>query len=164
MTTKLESLFNLAPSEDVELTPEESVHRAEEIIEHTVEIANSITAIEKIDLALNTVTNLSEHDVEMDDIAKKAIESYNELCQLGLNVPEAHMSKIYEVAANMLNTALTAKDAKVQRKLKTIELQLKKAKLDHDISKKDPATTPDTNNEFDRNELLDMIAKGKLTK
>lgn len=144
------------------MTPEEASKKAGEIIEHTMEITNSITAIEKIDLALTTVSGINQHDDDMDDIANKAIKSYNELCTLGMNVPEAHMSKIYEVAANMLNTALTAKDAKVQRKLKTIELQLRKAKLDHDISKKDPTTSQNTNTEFDRNELLELIAQGKL--
>jgi len=131
----------------------------DELFEESTEIINALTAAEKIDHALSTVSGLSEHDKEMDAVAKKAIRSYKDLCDLGLNVQDSHAGRIYEVAATMLKTALEAKDAKVTRKLKTIELQLKKAKLDQDKNSKHDADSDASGNEFDRNELLEYMKK-----
>ena len=112
---------------------------------------------EKIDMSLSNVTGLLEHDVEMDDIADKAIKSYEALCDLGLNVPEMHTGKIYEVASTMLKTAMEAKDAKVQKKLKMLDLQLKKLKIDSDINP-EILTSGGNGVEFDRNGSAETFA------
>jgi hypothetical protein len=61
----------------------------------------------------------------------------------------------------MLGHAITAKTAKVHKKLKMIELQLKKASLDQKQSKKDEeidATPLGEGKALDRTELLKMLA------
>jgi len=59
----------------------------------------------------------------------------------------------------MLNSAITAKNAKVNKKLKMIDLQLKKAKLD--LDNPDGASSAGaTGSLLDRNELLDRLIKG----
>lgn len=130
----------------------------DDVFEEATDIINSVTATEKVDHALATVSGLSEHDNDMDDVAKRALQSYEDLCDLGMNVADAHAPRIFEVASSMLKTALEAKDAKSARKLKTIELQLKKAKLDQDEKFKKGELNPgdDSGAEFDRNELLDL--------
>ena len=72
---------------------------------------------------------------------------------------DAHTARLFEVAGAMLKTALDARDAKVNRKLKTIDLQLKKARLDKDINGINPATN-NNDPEYDRNELLSYIKAG----
>jgi hypothetical protein len=65
----------------------------------------------------------------------------------------------------MMGHALSAKNAKLNKKLKMVDLQLKKLKLDHDISKSTPANTtgvaeePETATGYliSRNELLDRL-------
>ena len=71
-----------------------------------------------------------------------------------------HIGKIYEVAGQMLKTALEAKEAKVQKKLKIIELQIKKMRVDQ----QDENGVGSGNNdapEFDRNELLKHIVDSR---
>jgi hypothetical protein len=61
----------------------------------------------------------------------------------------------------MLGHAITAKTAKLNKKLKMIDLQLKKAQLDQKQQSKEEqieATPVGEGRELDRNELLKMLA------
>jgi len=51
---------------------------------------------------------------------------------LGFNVDDRNAGKIFEVAAQLLKTAVDAKTAKLDKKLKMVELQLRKARLDNE--------------------------------
>jgi hypothetical protein len=51
---------------------------------------------------------------------------------LGMNVESRYSGRVFEVAGGMLKTSLDAKTAKLDKKLKMIELQLKKEKMDKD--------------------------------
>lgn len=153
MTKMLEEFFNVDP--EPENTP---VKTKEEILSEVEQVYNAFTASEKIDAALPMIRGLNEHDVEMDNISAHALKTYSDLCQLGMNVPDMHAGKIFEDAALMLKIALDASDAKVTRKLKIIDLQIKKAKLD----KLDPDREQDsTKDSFDRNEILTYITESK---
>jgi S-adenosylmethionine synthetase len=164
MTKKLEDLLGISPFDTVEsddaFGDKTIAEMQEDAFVEAAHVMNALNTSEKIDLALTTVTGLSEHDTEMDDIAKKAITSYTELCSIGKNVPDMHIGKIYEVAGQMLKTALEAKEAKVQKKLKIIELQIKKMRVDQ----QDENGVGSGNNdapEFDRNELLKHIVDSR---
>jgi hypothetical protein len=153
MTKKLESLFELpesskkSNSDRIETTPEEIIA--------VVEMSN----LEKIENALVAVRGLEASDAEMDSLAKQAVESYKDLMDLGMNVEPRHASEIFGVAERMLNSAITAKNAKVNKKLKMIDLQLKKAKLD--MGNPESSSIVASNSAlFDRNELLDRLIKG----
>jgi len=158
MTKRLDETFDISSTEYEDDHAEEE-KTVTELLAESDEILNSITHIEKIDNALSSVSGLNEHDKDMDDVSTKAIKSYTDLCDLGMNVPDANAARIFEVAATMLKTAMDAKDAKVNRKLKTIELQLKKAKLDWEMAgSKDMGNSDnDGGAEFDRNELLARV-------
>ncbi len=153
MTKKLESLFDLPesksrPNEDeIKTTPEE--------ITAVIEMSN----LEKIENALTAVRGLEASDEEMDTLARQAVESYKDLMDLGMNVEPRHASEIFGVAERMLNSAITAKNAKVNKKLKMIDLQLKKAKLDMD-NPEGGSSTLSNGSLLDRNELLDRLIKG----
>ena len=67
----------------------------------------------------------------------------------------------------MLGHAITAKTAKVQKKLKMIELQLKKAALDQKQNSKDKeieATPLGEGTLLDRNEILKALLEKKTDK
>lgn len=164
MTKKLEDFFNLPPSQTVEEEVEESAptkSREELMIEATV-LSNALTTAEKVDHALPTVIGLDSHDSEMDSIAKKAVDTFNDLISLGSNVPDMHAGKIYEVAGQMLKTALDAKNSKAEKKLKMIELQLKKVRAEQiDFEQGAGPAKGGTAGEFDRNELLKYIVSSK---
>ena len=158
MTKKLEELFNL-PSTDA--TPEESQH----VIEENRDIITEVDlAIDKIDIALPMVRDLDTADSELDELAKLAQSKAEDLIDLGMNVEPRFSGVILQTAGVMLGHAITAKTAKLDKKLKMVQLQLAKAKHDHQV-KKDASKTQDADDEpidgkgvvLDRNELLKTI-------
>lgn len=162
MTKKMEEFFNL-PTGDDPVVEEESPSRSkEELMVEAREIYSSLTTAEKVDFALPTVVGLDMHDSEMDSIAAKAVKTFEDLIVLGGNVPDLHAGKIYEVAGQMLKTALEAKNAKAERKLKMIDLQLKKVRAEQiDLEQGNGNRRHANGGEFDRNELLKYIVSSK---
>ena len=125
MTRKLESLFDLPPSTPVEDEP--TPPPAEDLRSQLQTLDDTI---DKIDAALPGVRGLEANDTEMDSLSKMATDSYDELMTLGMQVDSRFASEIFSVASNMLGHAITAKTAKMDKKLKMIDLQLKKMRLD----------------------------------
>ncbi|CAB5214425.1 hypothetical protein UFOVP190_111 [uncultured Caudovirales phage] len=159
MTKKLESLFNLPPSDNpIDPTVEES----KSLIEENRDLITEVNAaIDKIDIALPTVRDLDTGDEELDELAKLAKDKAEDLIDLGMNVEPRFSGVILQTAGVMLGHAITAKTAKLDKKLRMINLQLQKAKLDHQI-KKDAGKATDDPIEgegivLDRNDLLKQI-------
>lgn len=160
---KMEDFFNLPPSKSEEVEEEiVPTKTRNEMMAEASQIYSALTTTEKVDYALPTVVGLDSHDNEMDDIARKAVSTFNDLISLGGNVPDMAAGKIYEVAGQFLKTALDAKNSKADKKLKMIELQLKKVRaeqIDFDLGA-GPAKGAQ-GGEFDRNELLKYIVSSK---
>ena len=154
MTRKLEELFDLPP------TTEEVEAAVPSIAENRTAIQTLDAAIDKIDAALPAVRGLESTDQEMDELAGLATSSYKDLMDLGMQVDSRFASEIFGVASNMLGHAITAKTAKLDKKLKMIDLQLKKARLDQQQADKDPegaAAQQGQGHVLSRNELLERI-------
>jgi len=123
----------------------------------------ALSNLEKIDEALPAIRGLESSDKEMDDIAQLAIDSYKDLMDLGMNVEARVASEILGSASQFLGHAITARNAKINKKLKMVDLLLKKAKLDHDRG--DSNDSEGTGTMLDRNELLAEVLKmNKATK
>ena len=123
MTRKLEELFDLPPTE-------EEVDSALPTLPTNRETLQALDdAIDKVDNALPAVRGLDATDTEMD-LAGLATGSYKDLMDLGMQVDSRFASEIFSVASNMLGHAITAKTAKLDKKLKMIDLQMKKMRLD----------------------------------
>lgn len=150
MTRKLEELFDLPPTE------QDIVQSLPDIAANRTAIVALDTAIDKIDAALPAVRGLDATDSEMDSLAELATSSYKDLMDLGMQVDSRFASEIFSVASNMLGHAITAKTAKLDKKLKMIDLQLKKARLDQTTAD-EPPPTAGTGHVLSRNELLDRI-------
>lgn len=167
MTRKLEETFNLPEMENtfksdlddnLEVEGEEMpVEYADAEFDDPQEILNALTLAEKIDSALPTIGGLNKHDLEMDDVAKKALSAYSDLVDLAQNSEDKYTSRMYEVAGGMLRTAMDARNSKIDRKLKIVEMQLKKARLDLDSKRDVGGGANAEGSEFDRNELLKHI-------
>lgn len=161
MTKKLEELFELASSNDNEERPLELPPNTQEVTEQ------ALNNLEKIENALPQVRGLETADIEMDNLADLAQNSYKDLMDLGMQVDSRYSSEIFNVAGTMLGHAITAKTAKVSKKLKMIELQLKKAALDQKQSKKDEEVqnTPiGEGKALDRNEILKALLEKNADK
>ena len=155
MTKKLSELFDL---------PDEVISSLDSPIpEDAIEVTTgALNTLEKIEAALPQVRGLDSSDVELDEIANMAINSYKDLSDLGMQVDSRFSSEIFGVAATMLGHALTAKTAKLTKKIKMIELQLKKAALDQKtsaVSTELEATPLGDVKLLDRNELLKLLVK-----
>ena len=154
MTRKLEELFDLPP------TTEEVEAAVPSIAENRTAIQTLDAAIDKIDAALPAVRGLESTDTEMDELAGLATASYKDLMDLGMQVDSRFASEIFGVASNMLGHAITAKTAKLDKKLKIIDLQMKKMRLDQQQADKDPegvAAQQGQGHVLSRNDLLDRI-------
>jgi hypothetical protein len=165
MTKKLESLFNLPPETNIDITVEESTSFVEQNRELILYVD---LAIDKIDAALPTVHDLDTGDAELDELASLAQSKAEDLIDLGMNVEPRFSGVILQTAGIMLGHAITAKTAKLDKKLKMVQLQLAKAKLDHQI-KKDAGTPEEQAVEghgvvLDRNDLLKQILANKPSK
>jgi len=157
MTKKLETLFNL--DNEIPIIPEPIEEKP--IHQEIQSIDQSYQAVQNITRDLPQVKELEElNDSELDNLASKAEQAYDDLMTLGMNVEVRYSSRIFEVAGTMLRNAIDAKSAKMDKKLKSIELQLKKYKIDKDSAE-------DSNDVLqghgyiisDRNELLKKLGQ-----
>ena len=115
--------------------------------------------LDKIDAALPQVDGL-EDDKEIDQYSNESFQAYKDLMDLGMNIEPRFAGRIMEVASSMMNNAINAKNVKVDKKLKMIELQLKKLKLDQNQGDDDAVTGTGTVI-ADRNELIKQILASK---
>jgi hypothetical protein len=121
-------------------------------------------AIDKIDAALPGVRDLEVADNEMDDLAKIATEKFEDLMDLGMNVEARYAGAIFQTAGVLLGHAITAKQAKLDKKLRMVDLQLKKLRIDQVSRKEGTAEAPIDGQGVvvDRNTLLrEILGKGK---
>jgi hypothetical protein len=156
MTKKLEDLFNL-DSSTVDETP------VVEIPVHTEvkSLDDASLAVQEITRGLPQIQELNDlDDGELDELANKAEQAYDDLMDLGMNVEVRYASRIFEVASSMMSNAINAKTAKIDKRLKAVDLQLKKLKIDND-SGADPNDVINGQGYVitDRNELLKKLGQ-----
>jgi len=170
MTKKLEDILNLPnvkeafkQVDDKESKREGKDRQAPKNVDPKTAAAlkASYAEFDKIEKALPQVKGLGElSDLELDKLAVEAEESYKNLMDLGMNVDSRYSGRIFEVASTMLRNAIDAKSSKIDKKLKMVELQLKKMKLDKDGG---GDTTEAVESEgfviSDRNELMKKLMK-----
>jgi len=135
MTKKLEELFNLPNDSEPLVSPTTEITA-------TIDLQDKLEEFDKISAALPRVKGLGDiSDSELDALATKAEQAYDDLMDLGMNVEPRYGTRMFEVAAQMMNAAIQAKTNKIDKKLKMVDLQLKKLAIDRkngDKSGEDP--------------------------
>lgn len=140
MTKKLEDLLNLPESKEIVDDAKQKEKKASKAtpLKENSDAIRDMAEFDKIASALPAVKGLGQMaDAELNDVADKAIQAYEDLMDLGMNVETRYAGRVFEVAGGMLKTGLDAKVAKLDKKLKMVELQLKKEKMDRDSSEVD---------------------------
>ena len=165
MTKKLEELLNLPESQEIVKEEQEKAQaenkktekKSKSIQQQTT--MRDIAEFDKIAAALPKVDGLGElGDSELDDVSTRAITAYEDLMDLGMNVESRYSARIFEVAGNMLKTTLDAKVAKIDKKLKMVDLQLKKQKQDQKQGDSDTNVVQGEGYVIsDRNSLLEKL-------
>jgi len=159
MTKKLEELLNLPESK--------KIIKAEETVKAPVKpepFLRDMAEFDKIAAALPQVKGLGDvSDSEFDALAQRATDAYDDLMDLGMNVEARYSARIFEVASTMLKNAIDAKAAKIDKKLKTIDLQLKKQKLDQESTQENSNVTVNGDGYIvsDRNSLIEKLKNMK---
>jgi len=160
MSKKLNELFELDESL---INPENPLTEPLPNIPTTIP-QDALNVLDRINDALPQVRGLEADDNELDELAEMAKEQFAALNDLGMQVDSRFASEIFSVSSTMLGHAITAKTAKLNKKLKMIDLQLKKAALDQKQQQIDEkqaekdreidATPLGQGRVMDRNELL----------
>jgi hypothetical protein len=163
MTKKLEELLNLPEHKETVKELEKEIKTQTKALASQEEMERTLKDFDKIAFSLPMVEGLgTTSDREFDELADKATKAYEDLMDLGMNVEARYSSKLFEVAANMLKNAVDAKAAKIDKKLKIVDLQLKKLKIDQDArGKNDDDHVLDATDYVisDRNSLLEKLKK-----
>ena len=156
---KLEEILNLPESKKVVKDEEKAAAKAE----MAQPFLRDISDFDKIAAALPAVKGLAESDAEFDALATRATDAFDDLMDLGMNVEARYSGRIFEVAGGMLKNAIDAKAAKIDKKLKMIDLQLKKQKLDNDSIQEDSGISIQGDGVIitDRNSLLEKLRNMK---
>lgn len=157
---KLEEILNLPDSKELISAEAESAKKKDK--KYSSRNFKDISDFDKISQALPQVSGLGEmSDREFDELADRATNAYDDLMELGMNVEARFSARVFEVASTMLKNAIEAKNAKIDKKLKMIELQLKKQKLDMDSNKGSKKDKVEVQAEgfivSDRNSLLNKL-------
>jgi hypothetical protein len=125
MTKKLEKLLGINQSDQQVVA---SKHAPELPV---IDLQEKLEEFDKISSALPRVKGLGDiSDAELDALALKAEQAYDDLMDLGMNVEARYGARMFEVASNMMNAAIAAKSAKIDKKLKMVDLQLKKLAIE----------------------------------
>ena len=172
MTKKLEDILNLQNVKEAfkEVDKKEKDKKLKETANGSTSknldpqtqknLQKSYAEFDKIAASLPQVKGLGElSDLELDKLAIEAEESYKNLMDLGMNVDSRYSGRIFEVASTMLRNAIDAKGSKIDKKLKMVELQLKKQKLDQSNKDGGPLEERDGYVISDRNELMTKLLK-----
>ena len=154
MTKRLEELLNIELPE-----PVITVTTADATPVPTIDLEAKLEEFDKIAAALPRVKGLGDiSDKELDALADKAEKAYDDLMDLGMNVEARYGSRMFEVAAQMMNAAITAKTNKIDKKLKMVDLQLKKLAIDKKHGEGDGNTVEGEGYILtDRNSILEKL-------
>jgi hypothetical protein len=150
----LEDTFDIESTEDDDNAVEDTADidsPSDEDIHAALALANDI------DKQLSAARGKDEHDKEMDELADLAIKAHMDLQDLGMNVEIRHAGEIFSSSSQMLKIAVDAKNAKVDKKLKMLKLQLDKLKLDRATKSSDKEPLDVKATLMDRNELLKQL-------
>lgn len=150
---KLEELFDL-PTGETDENDSDPAEPGNDIETNLPILPETLASLDKIEAALPAVRGLEKSDEELDELAVLAKDAFNDLTNLGMQVDSRYASEIFAVASTMLGHAITAKTAKMNKKLKMIDLQMKKLKLDREANEDDPVLPTAQGHVLDRNELL----------
>jgi hypothetical protein len=153
MTKKLEEILNIDLAE-------EKVIPSDPTPIPTINLQEKLEEFDKISAALPRVTGLGDmSDSELDGLSKKAEQAYDDLMDLGMNVEARYGARMFEVAASMMGQAIAAKSAKIDKKLKMVDLQLKKLAIDRKHGETQPGESVQGEGYIltDRNSILEKL-------
>lgn len=161
MNKKIEDVFDLPPlQQENEANANYPTDQEEKMGLDLTKMQEQLDVADKIDAALPQVRDLEALDADMDNYAGQAMNAFKDLMDLGQNVEDRHAASVFDVASKMMTNAITAKTAKMDKKLKMVQLQMQKAKLDQQVAKengKENVIQGEAEEFEDRNSLINAV-------
>ena len=161
MNKKIEDVFDLPPlQQENEANVNYPTDQEEKMGLDLTKMQEQLDVADKIDAALPQVRDLEALDADMDNYAGQAMNAFKDLMDLGQNVEDRHAAAVFDTASKMMTNAITAKTAKMDKKLKMVQLQLQKAKFDAQEAKangKDDTIQGEAEEFEDRNSLINAV-------
>jgi len=158
MTKRLNEIFDLPDTKEPLVIPEVEETPSTPVID----LQDQLEEFDKIAAALPRVKGLGDmSDQELDGLASKAEQAYDDLMDLGMNVEPKYGARMFEIAAQMMTAAITAKTNKIDKKLKMVDLQLKKLAIDKKGGNQESGNTVEGQGYIltDRNSILERLKK-----
>ena len=153
MTKRLEEVLNIAPNPESIIKDDAPIQQRQ-----SIDLQDKLEEFDKIAAALPRVVGLGDMaDLELDALANKAEQAYDDLMDLGMNVEARYGARMFEVAASMMSAAISAKSAKIDKKLKMVDLQLKKLAIDKKHGNNDEQVEGEGYILTDRNSILEKL-------
>ena len=123
------------------------------------EIRNALQTAQNMRTQLVQIPDVSEKEAEIDAIAESASGYFEDIMDKAFNAEDRFAPELFNAANSLLKTALDGKTAIINAKLKLLDLELKKQKLDAELRKIQPqqgGTAKDVNGVTitNRNQLL----------
>ena len=115
MSSKIEDVFDLPPMNGEKV--DEPIKQEDTGLD-IAQLQQQLDVADKIDAALPMVRDLEQLDSDMDKYADKAMHAFQDLMDLGQNVEDRHAAAVFDTASKMMTNAITAKTAKMDKKLK----------------------------------------------
>jgi len=154
MTKRLEEILNIEP-DNTPYTDPTTIKSANIPV---ISLEDRLEEFDKIAAALPRVKGLGDiSDAELDGLANKAEQAYDDLMDLGMNVDPRFGARMFEVAAQMMNAAITAKTNKIDKKLKMVDLQLKKLAIEKKHGGENTTVEGEGYILTDRNSILEKL-------
>lgn len=120
---------------------------------------NDISAIANVKHTGNFLgVNVDNHEKEIDDIRRKALNAFKDVMVVGQNVDPVRSARLFEVAGQFLKTARDTTDDKLKRDIEIakLKIQAKKAQSADGISE---SLSNGAEIMADRNDLLREMIK-----
>jgi len=161
MTRHLEEVFDLDPMESNSIS--KSTEKTMLDIMSMTDMPDEVR--DKIDAALRQINGLTD-DSDINELIETAKQSYHDLMELGNNLEARFSGKIFEVATQMLRNAIDLQIHKNDKKLRIIDLQIKKKRIDiqEQLINTVDTSIPGQARILDRNALLKANKESRFTK
>lgn len=122
------------------------------------ELQNALLEAKGLRYQLRQIPDILEKEQEIDDIANNAAKYFEDIMDKAFNTEDRFAPELFNAANSMLKTALDGKNAIINAKLKLLDLELKKRKMEQDFEGKGGPQTREIDGRSvtlsDRNSLL----------
>lgn len=165
MTKRIEEVLDLPSLESVlgddALSPEDQ--------KRIDDITRALESNEiDIDKHLLDPDGTREHAEEMDQIVDAAMTAHKDAIDMAFNMEPKNAGSIMEPAARFLELSMKAMQAKLDARMKSMEMKMKREKLDHELRKNQEegvlegeAAPTEAGRLLDRNALLKSAKEKK---